>query len=70
MTKNIRHEERIEEIQRRCCMLLEKGKGWDYIGAMCQLMANKESVFMKQGLTAEDAAENLKELAGRIQDLF
>ena len=31
-------------------MLLEKGKGWDYIGAMCQLMANKESVFMKQGL--------------------
>lgn len=50
MTKNIRHEERIEEIQRRCCMLLEKGKGWDYIGAMCQLMANKESVFMKQGL--------------------
>ena len=50
LTKNIKDQSRIEEIQRRCCMLLEDGKGWEYIGAMVQLMANKEGVFLKQGL--------------------
>ena len=50
MTRNIKDEERIEEIQRRACMLLDEHKSWEYIGAMVQLMANKESVFMKQGL--------------------
>ncbi len=50
MTRNIRDEERIEEIQRRACMLLDEHKSWEYIGAMVQLMASKESVFMKQGL--------------------
>ena len=50
MTRNIKDEERIEEIQRRACMLLDEHKSWEYIGAMVQLMASKESVFMKQGL--------------------
>lgn len=50
LTRSIRDQERVEEIQRRCCMLLDEGKGWDYIGAMVQLMANKESVMPKQGL--------------------
>ncbi len=50
MTQNVRDKSRVEEIQRRCCMLLEQGKSWDYISAMVQLMANKESVFMRQGL--------------------
>lgn len=50
MTKDIVDKGRIEEIQRRCCMLLDERKSWEYIGAMVQLMASKESVFMKQGL--------------------
>ncbi len=50
MTLGIRDQLRVDEIQRRCCMLLEQGKSWEYISAMVQLMANKESVFMRQGL--------------------
>lgn len=50
MTKDIADKGRIEEIQRRCCMLLDERKSWEYIGAMVQLMASKESVFLKQGL--------------------
>ncbi len=50
MTQGIRDKARVDEIQRRCCMLLDAGKSWEYISAMVQLMANKESVFMKQGL--------------------
>ncbi len=50
MTQGIRDKARVDEIQRRCCMLLEQKKSWEYISAMVQLMANKESVFMRQGL--------------------
>ena len=50
MTQGVRDKKRVDEIQRRCCMLLDQGKSWEYISAMVQLMANKESVFMKQGL--------------------
>lgn len=50
LTRSIREQGRVEEIQRRCCMLLDEKKSWEYIGAMVQLMANKENVVMKQGL--------------------
>lgn len=50
LTRSIRDQGRVEEIQRRCCMLLDEKKSWEYIGAMVQLMANKENVVMKQGL--------------------
>ncbi len=50
MTKNLRNAERIEDIQAKCVHLLDQKKSWDYISAMVQLMASKESVFMKQGL--------------------
>ncbi|MGN0869467.1 MAG: hypothetical protein ACI4O9_08110 [Akkermansia sp.] len=50
LTRSIRDQGRVEEIQRRCCMLLDEKKSWEYIGAMVQLMANKEMVTMKQGL--------------------
>ncbi len=50
LTRSIRDQGRVEEIQRRCCMLLDEKKSWDYIGGMVQLMANKENVVMKQGL--------------------
>lgn len=50
LTRNISRQERIEEIQTRCCMLLEAKKSWEFIGGMVQLMANKEMVTMKQGL--------------------
>lgn len=50
LTKNIRDAARIEDIQARCCQLLEQKKSWEYIGAMVQLMANKEAVVMRQGL--------------------
>ncbi len=50
MTMNIRNAERIEDIQAKCVDLLEQKKSWDYISAMVQLMASKESVFMQQGL--------------------
>ena len=50
LTKNIRDKKRVDDIQTRICMLLEQGKSWDFIGAMVQLMASKQSIFMKQGL--------------------
>lgn len=50
LTRSIREQSRVEEIQRRCCMLLDEKKSWEYIGAMVQLMANKENVVLKQGL--------------------
>lgn len=50
LTRYIKDQGRVDEIQRRCCMLLDEGKGWDFIGGMVQLMANKESVLPKQGL--------------------
>lgn len=50
LTRSIREQGRVEEIQRRCCMLLDEKKSWEYIGAMVQLMANKENIVLKQGL--------------------
>ena len=50
LTQNLRDEARVEEIQSRAASLLKDGKSWEYIGAMTQLLANKERVTMRQGL--------------------
>ena len=50
LTRGVRQQERVEEIQGKCCMLLATGKSWEYIGGMVQLMANKQQVAMSQGL--------------------
>lgn len=50
MTRGIKDRSRVSDIQTRCCVLLEQKKSWEYIGAMAQLLANKEAVTMKQGL--------------------
>lgn len=39
----------MDEIQRRCCMLLDNGKSWDYIGGMVQLMVQAELEQGQQG---------------------
>ena len=82
LTRNISDEARVEDIQRQCCQLLEKGKSWDYIGAMCQLMANKDRVTIQQGLlnlgadfeqdmerAAEYVEQNLLQLNAAIRTL-
>lgn len=82
LTSNISDEARVEDIQRQCCQLLEKGKSWDYIGAMCQLMANKDRVTIQQGLlnlgadfeqdmerAAEYVEQNLLQLNAAIRTL-
>ncbi|MDO4752285.1 MAG: hypothetical protein Q4A24_09290 [Akkermansia sp.] len=50
LTRGVRQQERVEEIQGKCCVLLDTGKSWEYIGGMVQLMANKQQVAMSQGL--------------------
>lgn len=50
MTRSIKDESRINDIQGRCAALLAEGKSWEYIGAVSQLLANKEAVTMHQGL--------------------
>lgn len=50
LTYTIKDKKRIEDIQTRCAMLLEQGKSWEYIGAVSQLLANKERVVERQGL--------------------
>ena len=69
MTQYIADKARVESIQSQCCVLLEQGKGWDYINAMVQLMASKESVFMKQGLLdlGADFQEDMDRMARWVE---
>ena len=49
LTRYIKDQSRVDEIQRRCCMLLDNGKSWDYIGGMVQLMVQAELEQGQQG---------------------
>jgi hypothetical protein len=49
LTRYIKDQSRVDEIQRRCCMLLDNGKSWDYIGGMVQLMVQAELEQGEQG---------------------
>ncbi|MBR4310754.1 MAG: hypothetical protein IKW19_00790 [Akkermansia sp.] len=68
LTRSVKAEERIDEIQGKCCMLLDTGKSWEYIGGMVQLMASKEAQ-MKQGLLdfGADFMEDLTRAAEWIE---
>lgn len=61
LTRSVKAEDRIDEIQGKCCMLLDTGKSWEYIGGMVQLMASKEAQ-MKQGLL-DFGADFMEDLA-------
>ena len=50
LTQGLTDEARVEEIQSRAAGLLREGRSWEYIGAMTQLLANRERVTMRQGL--------------------
>lgn len=50
LTAPIKDRTRVADIQTTCCTLLDQKKSWEYIGAMAQLLANKEAVTLKQGL--------------------
>lgn len=68
LTRSVKAEDRIDEIQGKCCMLLDTGKSWEYIGGMVQLMASKEAQ-MKQGLLdfGADFMEDLTRAAEWIE---
>lgn len=50
LTKDLRDESRIENLQSRCAILKKQGKSWDYIGSVLQLMASDTNIKDEQGL--------------------
>lgn len=69
LTYTIKDRKRIEDIQTRCAMLLEQGKSWEYIGAVSQLLANKERVVERQGLLdlGADFEEDMERMAKFVE---
>lgn len=69
LTYTIKDRKRIEDIQTRCAMLLEQGKSWEYIGAVSQLLTNKERVVERQGLLdlGADFEEDMERMAKFVE---